>query len=1180
MGLLGRNSVIRFAVLLSFFLTWATIGLDLYAIQLEGRQKPISQKVESVVYDLKYKPVAAVEKLLAPLLDKHKDYELLSDPVKNKLYLRAPSASQKIAAQLINNVDRSSAVSNAAERTRGDFTPAKPSQFKPSQFKPNPAKQRRNSLEPNSNLQNQHAIENPAEIVNRFVLVDAQEIDVLEKQIVQLFARNINIIRDDGRDIYVISLVKSGHKIEVEFDQRRTGVLIGGPENIVGQMVTLCDAFSRNKNPNGHKAKIFRVQKKNQSQLRKLIIPPADPRKQGSQIKPAYLIKPAHLILPVEYIFQDDPPANQPQANDRPAIQNNGAVPIRQFEGVEIETMPDLDVIILRGRDQDLDQLEEIIKQIEKISRETQPNVQVYVLRNTGSQALSEIIAQTRDDLVGGRQGKISITPLVKPNALLLIGWGDAVTAVLELIRQLDVPIDAKTQFQVFKIKHASAVTVNTSIQSFFGNRGGLSPSVTGAVDERTNSIIVYASPRDMLEVARLIGEMDVQGGMAVNRTKIIKIKNSLAADVSQTLKTAMTSAASSNRSAVMELLAFNEKGQKILRSGTLNEVQITPNVRNNTLIVSSPRENLDLIEELIRQLDTPASKSQLKIFKIYNSDASNMVQTLRSLIPGSMAASSNLKLPTAPDEISLTPLRFSVDVRSNSILATGSEGDLRIAEALIVKLDESTSSQRTTEVYQLKNSPAVDVANAINQFLQSSRQIDNAAPGSQNPFQELEREVIVVPEPIANKLLVSATSRYFDEIKNLIEKLDEQPPQVMIQVVIAEVILNDTDEFGIEVGLQDSVLFDRSLLGDLLTTSNSTATSTAAGIVTTTNEIIRAASNIPGFNFNSSQALGNSGSTQSLSGAGSVGSQGISNFAIGRSNDQLGFGGLVLSASSQNVSVLLRALQESRRVDILSRPQVRTLDNQPAFIQVGQRVPRIVGSTTNQNGQSNSVTLENIGLILAVTPRISPDGTVVMEIDAEKSNLGTEQDGIPVAVSTDGTIIRSPRVDTTTAQATVSAADGETIVLGGLITKNTQTAHRSVPYLNRVPLLKNLFRYDGLQTRRTELMIILTPRIIRNAEDNARIRQVETARMNWCAADVFDLHGEIGAVESISTDQLDAAEPQVIYPVDNPRGQVYGNGNRLQKLRDEGFLGGRFRQNNESFNTENFQSLPETFNR
>ncbi len=143
------------------------------------------------------------------------------------------------------------------------------------------------------------------------------------------------------------------------------------------------------------------------------------------------------------------------------------------------------------------------------------------------------------------------------------------------------------------------------------------------------------------------------------------------------------------------------------------------------------------------------------------------------------------------------------------------------------------------------------------------------------------------------------------------------------------------------------------------------------------------------------------------------------------------------LSASSRNVSVLLRALNESRQVRILSRPQVRTLDNQPAFIQIGQRVPRIVGSTVNQNGQSNAIELENVGLIIGVTPRVSPDNMVVMEIDAEKSKLGDEADGIPVAVSIDGTVIRSPRVDTITAQASVSAANGETIILGGLISED-----------------------------------------------------------------------------------------------------------------------------------------------
>ncbi|MEC9092295.1 MAG: secretin N-terminal domain-containing protein [Planctomycetota bacterium] len=1177
----------NFALRLWVLFGLLTISASADAQQATGLTPQIqSQKVEFVVYDCRHKAVAAVERLLRPLLSSDDAYQLFTDSEKNKLYLRASSESQNIAKQLIKSIDRPASDPQPGESTekksaafrdgklgavpQGKIVPSQPKNFPRAQDQRSPKDSQNNiTVEGKSK---KRVEQSSLEIVTRFVMVNRADIDFLEKQLTGVFERNLNIVRNDGREIYVVAVAKSEKKVEVEFDRRRSGVLVSGDSNVVEQMVKLCDALSKSRNVNGRKTKVFRLQKQNQPEIRKLIKPVSDPRKEGSHLKRS------SRILPVDYVFQDDDPQVQPEGTEQPP-QQEPSMPIRQFQGVEIESMPDLDVIILRGREQDLDQLEDIIKQIEKISRETQPVVQVYILRNTGSDAVSQIIAETRDDLVGGRQGKVSITPLVKPNGLLLIGWGEAVEAVKDLIRQLDVPVDAKTQFQVYRIEHASATQISAQLESFFGGRGGLGPQVSGTVDERTNSIIVYASPRDMDEVSRMIRELDIPGGMAVNRTQIIKIRNALAADVAQTLESAIEAASSNSRTAVMELLAFNEKGQQILRSGTLGEVQITPNLRNNTLIVTSPKENFNLIEELIRQLDTPASKSQLKIFKIYNSDASTLIQTLRSLIPGSVSGSANLKLPTAPDEISLTPLRFSVDVRSNSILATGSEGDLRIAEALIAKLDESTSSKRTTEVYQLKNSPAVDVANAINQFLQSSRQIDNAAPGSQNPFQELDREVIVVPEPIANKLLVSATSRYFEEINGLIEKLDEQPPQVMIQVLIAEVILNDTDEFGIEVGLQDSVLFDRSLLGDLVTTASTASTSTAAGIVTTTDEIIQAASNIPGFNFNSSQPLGNSGSTQAVDSASAIGQQGISNFSVGRTNEQLGFGGLVLSASSQNVSLLLRALQESRRVDILSRPQVRTLDNQPAFIQIGQRVPRITGSTVNQNGQSNSVALENIGLILGVTPRISSDGRVVMEIDAEKSNLGTEQDGVPVAVSTDGTIIRSPRVDTTTAQATVSAADGETIVLGGLITKNRQQVSRSVPYLNQVPLLKNFFKYEGEMVRRSELMIILTPRVIRTAEDNARIRQIETSRLNWCAADVFEIHGEIDAVESVDTDQLDASKPEVIYPVENPRGQRLTGKlqtellNRIGNLRDQEPGKGRFRVRNRNIETDRVPS-------
>lgn len=179
---------------------------------------------------------------------------------------------------------------------------------------------------------------------------------------------------------------------------------------------------------------------------------------------------------------------------------------------------------------------------------------------------------------------------------------------------------------------------------------------------------------------------------------------------------------------------------------------------------------------------------------------------------------------------------------------------------------------------------------------------------------------------------------------------------------------------------------------------------------------------------------------------------------------------------------------------------------------------------------------MENVGLILGVTPRISPDGTVVMEIDAERSRLGPEQEGIPITVSLDGTVIRSPRIDTTTAQATVSCADGETIVLGGLISNTKQDVHREVPYLSEIPVLGDLFRFDSTIQRRKELLIILSPHVIRKKEDSERINQAEMARMSWCAADVYEVHGDLEAPLNIVP--LYDEPTEVIYPHVDPRGE------------------------------------------
>ena len=219
-----------------------------------------------------------------------------------------------------------------------------------------------------------------------------------------------------------------------------------------------------------------------------------------------------------------------------------------------------------------------------------------------------------------------------------------------------------------------------------------------------------------------------------------------------------------------------------------------------------------------------------------------------------------------------------------------------------------------------------------------------------------------------------------------------------------------------------------------------------------------------------------------------------------------------MLSAQSQNVSVLLRALAENHQVEVLERPQITTLDNQPANVQVGQRVPTITSVTTNAlTGQANSVTFQNVGVILGVTPRISPDGLVVMQIDAEKSALEPEATGIPIFSSPTGQVIRSPIIDTTVAQTTVSAMDGQTIVLGGLITKTKNDSHRGVPWLGDLPLVGNFFRFDSASNDRTELLIIMTPHMIRTAADIEALKREEAAQMNWCLCDVTKIFGEAG---------------------------------------------------------------------
>ncbi len=922
----------------------------------------------------------------------------------------------------------------------------------------------------------------------------------------KVWGQNLRIVSPEGADPKVLDLpVANGQTVRMSIDRNARSVEIKGPNG---------DAIAW-------------------SNFLRAIDKPANKKDSRTHVVPLRQAAREKVALALAAFQQDQPDANneqppapnanQPAAKAPPQPPGNAAAGVDDapIGPVQIEFVEGLDVIIVRGNPRDVERITKIIEDIEQLSVRTEPDIQVYQLEHVNSEALAELLVPLYDQVLQSRQGRVSITALVNPNALLLIGRPDSVQSVLKLIKQLDQPVPPATQVTVFQLTHVAATTAEQTIRQFYEERGGLGPRIRIMSDMRSNAVIVQASPRDVTEIGELIEKLDVSQAKAVNEVRIFRLTNSLADELAEVLQAAIqnqqsgggqaaagTGQAQQNRSAMLMLKTLDSKSSKILRSGIFSDVRVTADIRANAIVVTGPPENMDLIGELIRQLDQlPSAEAQIKVFTIVNGDALGLVEVLEDLFGQTTTGGGQFGQQQLGTETSLVPLRFSVDQRTNSVIVSGAISDLEVVEAILLRLDESDARERQSTVYRLSNAPAADVAAAINEFLRSQRQVEQLAPETISPFEQIEREVIVVAEPVNNSLIISATPRYFEEILKLVEDLDKRPPMVLIQVLIAEVVLDDFDEMGIELGVQDSLLFDRGAMVDNVLN--------------------------PGFLFNNAP-LGNDSSATSLGTRDHFAPQMLSSFSVARTNSELGYGGLVISGGNDEVSILIRALQDDRRLDVLSRPQVMTLDNQPAFVQVGQRVPRITSSQiTNGGTVINNTVLENVGILLGVTPRISPEGLVVMEIDAEKSRLGSVDDGIPISINNNGDVIRSPIIDTITAQTTVSAASGQTVILGGLITKDDQTIARRVPHLSKIPILGSLFRFDSVDRRRTELLFIMTPYIVRDEADLEMVKQMESQRMSWCLADVVSVHGDHNLGESGNSHVAcwDCGPTKVIYP-------------------------------------------------
>ena len=864
---------------------------------------------------------------------------------------------------------------------------------------------------------------------------------------------------------------------------------------------------------------------------------------------------------PGETTNQNQPQRLQPAVEDTNLNPADTVIRPGQPGGVEglqdevrIVVDPDTGQVTLIGDPADTAIVRKAFEDISKQS--SKPGVERILLNNLLSEQIVESVQEIYDANYADTQGAAIIKPLRSPNGLYVFGTPQAIQSVRAIVNKVDgdaPPLGVEDgPFATFRLQHISAADAKRRLDVYFGQQSSGSGDagdrippdpVTTVADFRSNILIVRGAKQFLDQAEKVIRSIDVDDGAATDVVRIFPLKNTIAEEMAIVLQDAINGQlpnagqgfnpdqnaqqqtaqqtqadeySSSLRSSGAKLKAVSADGT-VVSGGIMFDVRVTADRNSNSLVIRGPESSMDLIGELIFQLDRlPNAETLIKVFAVENGDAQALLDTLQSLFPdeqnqqqsgGNNGNNSTFNTPlqsaSATSGASLINLRFSIDERTNSIIATGPAGDLQVVEDLIYRLDEAQVDRRQTVVHRLSNSPVLDVQEALDTWIQARQDRNGDDPRTSPGVNLADRDVDVIPEVVSNSLIISATPEYLPEIMAVIRRLDRRPPMVKVKVLIAEVDLNALEEFGVEVGIQDSLLFDRgtSLMGNAIT----------GGI---------------GLPFNNPNLVANANATfrETLAG------QALTNFGTGRVNSN-GQSGLVLSAGNESVNILIRALQSRNCLRVLSKPHIVTLENLQGRVAVGQQVPRITGTSQSAigGGVQNSVEDVDVGVILEMTPRVSPDGMIVMFVNATKSALATGSPGVPVAVDAAGNPVFQQPINSTSAQTTVMARSGQTVVFSGLIQETKSHIETGVPILSDIPLLGPLFKFESDNAQRSELMIIMTPYLVDGDEEIEIQNQDEMDRMHWCLCDVAEVYGktdyngyrpEEGAVQTIYPDQ------------------------------------------------------------
>jgi general secretion pathway protein D len=484
------------------------------------------------------------------------------------------------------------------------------------------------------------------------------------------------------------------------------------------------------------------------------------------------------------------------------------------------------------------------------------------------------------------------------------------------------------------------------------------------------------------------------------------------------------------------------------------NTINVNPG--NNSLVITDYADNLQRIGRIVAALDVSGA-TDVEIIPLQHAIAADLVPLVARLIDPSASG--------APAGQADTPFKTTLvaEPRSNSlVLRAANPARLALVRSLVTRLDQPTASVASGNIHvvYLKNANAVALATTLRAALAGeggasgagASATGNARAGSGTAAGTSPSTAPVAfsaepstggqiqADPATNSLIITAPEPQYRQLRAVIDKLDSRRAQVYVESLIAEVNANKAAEFGIQwqgpIGNKGN-----SLIGLL------------------------------GTNFG-------------------AGGNNIINLATSELGSVAPGTGLNLGVAAQKNGVyflgfLARFLQETGAGNVLSTPNLLTLDNEEAKIVIGQNVPFVTGQFTNTGGGNNgavnpfqTIERKDVGLTLRVKPQISENGTIKMTVYQEVSSVQ------PDSIDSSRGIITNKR----TIESTVLVDDGAIVVLGGLLQDEYAGNEEKVPGLGDVPLFGNLFKSEKRSRKKTNLMVFLRPVVMRDGRETSNL--------------------------------------------------------------------------------------------